>query len=325
VSAGNESGTLSLLSARVPEAATAGCRIWAVGGGKGGTGKSFITSSLGLTLSQLGHRVVVIDADFGGPNMHTFFGMKRQGPTLSDFFDRKRPLSELVVPTGHENLGVVSGDLNTLDSNNITYTQKQKLFRHIRALPAQYVLIDLGSGATSNIIDTFLLADTKIVVIVPEVTALENMFHFVKNVFFRQVRMSLPDGPQREAVERIWRERDRHGFTDFRGLLDYLAAERPDIGHQLAGMMEGFAVNVVLNRVRKQRDVSVGTSVRSVLMKCLGFRAQYAGYVEYDESVMQATNDREPYLSRYGTSRCAFQLRRLNENLIHGLQVRVGA
>jgi MinD-like ATPase involved in chromosome partitioning or flagellar assembly len=37
--------------------------IWAVGGGKGGTGKSFVASSLGLSLAGLGHDVVLVDAD----------------------------------------------------------------------------------------------------------------------------------------------------------------------------------------------------------------------------------------------------------------------
>lgn len=42
-------------------------RIWAVGGGKGGTGKSFITSSLGTCLALKGSKTILLDADLGGP------------------------------------------------------------------------------------------------------------------------------------------------------------------------------------------------------------------------------------------------------------------
>ncbi|MCJ7485439.1 MAG: P-loop NTPase, partial [Candidatus Aminicenantes bacterium] len=51
-------------------------RIWAIGGGKGGTGKSFVAASLGLHLASLDREVVLVDADFGAPNLHTLLGVK---------------------------------------------------------------------------------------------------------------------------------------------------------------------------------------------------------------------------------------------------------
>jgi flagellar biosynthesis protein FlhG len=37
--------------------------IWAIGGGKGGTGKSFVTSTMGTNLAFRGKKVTLIDAD----------------------------------------------------------------------------------------------------------------------------------------------------------------------------------------------------------------------------------------------------------------------
>lgn len=39
--------------------------IWAIGGGKGGSGKSFLAANIGICLSKLGARVILIDADLG--------------------------------------------------------------------------------------------------------------------------------------------------------------------------------------------------------------------------------------------------------------------
>ena len=63
--------------ARVPnkKVEPSGGRIIAVGGGKGGVGKSLVTSSLGISLAQHGKRVVVLDADLGGANLHTCLGL----------------------------------------------------------------------------------------------------------------------------------------------------------------------------------------------------------------------------------------------------------
>jgi flagellar biosynthesis protein FlhG len=38
-------------------------KIWAIGGGKGGTGKTFITSAMGTYIAGKGKRVILIDID----------------------------------------------------------------------------------------------------------------------------------------------------------------------------------------------------------------------------------------------------------------------
>ena len=49
----------------------ASLRIIGVGGGKGGIGKSLLSASLGIDLARRGYRVVLLDADLGGANLHT--------------------------------------------------------------------------------------------------------------------------------------------------------------------------------------------------------------------------------------------------------------
>ena len=63
--------------------------IWAIGGGKGGTGKSFIISSMANCLAMQGKKVVLIDADLGGANLHTFLGIDKPSLSLSDFFEKR--------------------------------------------------------------------------------------------------------------------------------------------------------------------------------------------------------------------------------------------
>ena len=82
--------------------------IWAVGGGKGGTGKSFISSSLAIHLSSLKEDVVLIDADLGGPNLHTFLGMEEFNIDLGNFFTNKVPrLQDTISLTPFEVLKLI--------------------------------------------------------------------------------------------------------------------------------------------------------------------------------------------------------------------------
>jgi flagellar biosynthesis protein FlhG len=62
--------------------------IWAIGGGKGGTGKSLISANLGVALSKMGKQVLLVDADLGCANLHTLFGVEPE-MTLSDFVQGK--------------------------------------------------------------------------------------------------------------------------------------------------------------------------------------------------------------------------------------------
>jgi len=55
-------------------------KIIAVGSGKGGVGKSTFTANLALTLSSMGHKVGVIDADIYGPSLPMIFGKRDEKP-----------------------------------------------------------------------------------------------------------------------------------------------------------------------------------------------------------------------------------------------------
>jgi flagellar biosynthesis protein FlhG len=299
-----------------------GAQVWAIGGGKGGTGKSFVTSSLGVTLAGRGSRVVLLDADLGGANLHSFLGIKRPRQSLTDFFERGRPLRDLVVDSGVERMGLVTGDVHSLASDSVKFTQKLKLFRHIRNMEADYVLIDLGAGSHNNTLDTFLLADRMVVVTVPEITAIENLYHFIKNVFFRRLKDVLGEHGLKDAALEVWKNRDSHGIRNLRELVDHLRSSRPGLGEVLDRELGAFSIHLVLNQVRSSGEVSIGASVRSVFRKFLGFQTLYTGYVEYDDAIWRCTNRGQPYMLACPTSNCAKEMRLVLERLLTGQQIR---
>src|SRR5579872_4861604 len=64
-------------------------RIVGVGGGKGGIGKSLLSASLGIELARRGNRVVLVDADLGGANLHTCLGIDLPAVGIGDFFEHR--------------------------------------------------------------------------------------------------------------------------------------------------------------------------------------------------------------------------------------------
>jgi flagellar biosynthesis protein FlhG len=256
--------------------------IWAVGGGKGGTGKTFVTCQLATSLASMGKRVILIDVDFGGANVHTFFGVKGHKHTISQFFEKKEKLENLVLETQVKNLFIVPGNSSAISPANVNYAQKIKLFRHIKRLHADYVLLDLGGGTSIDTIDTFLLADNLLVVAAPEITAIENLYQFIKSSYFRKLKSVLGEHGLKDYARDVWMNRSQYGIRTLLDLLDYLKSSSDKIKRVLDDELSDFHLNIILNKVRNVRELQEGFSVRSVCIKFIGVDARYVGYVEYD-------------------------------------------
>jgi flagellar biosynthesis protein FlhG len=297
--------------------------IWAVGGGKGGTGKTFVASSIGTYLARKGRQVVLVDMDIGGANLHSFFGLGRPRKSLTGFFETGASLPDLLLQTDLDNLSLISGDIDSIASDKIKFTQKLKLFRQIMRLNVQNVVIDLGAGTHHNTIDTFLIADKMIVVLAPEVIAIENMYHFVKNALFRRVKNTLKEYGFKEIVEHVWDRRQSYGIKNLREFIEYLKTSFSYLGTILDHELAGFKIYLVLNMVRNAQDILLGASVRSVLMKYLGISIEYPGYIENNDAVWKSVRERKPFMLNYLLTGCAKQIEVLTENLLKGREVEI--
>ena len=298
-------------------------KIWAIGGGKGGTGKSFLTSAMGTYIAGKGKKVILIDIDIGGANLHSFLGISRPKKSLTDFFEKGASLNKLAVKTGIDNMSLITGDIHSLASDNIKFTQKLKLFRHIMKLNKHYVIIDLGAGSHNNTIDTFLMADKKVVILEPEITSVENLYHFIKNALFRKLRMSLREYGFKDIVEQMWERREEYKIKNLRELIDSIRVNFSHVGDIIDKELSDFKLSLILNKIRSSDDILIGSSVKSIFMKYLGVDTKFAGFVEYDDSVWRSVRERRPFMLNYSLSRSAKEVEVFTENLLKGKEIKL--
>ena len=94
--------------------------IIAVGGGKGGIGKSVVCTNLAAGMALSGQKVILVDTDFGASNLHALLGISNPEHGFQDFFDPEIPNpSSLLLNTGISNLKFVSGAGDNPGSANI--------------------------------------------------------------------------------------------------------------------------------------------------------------------------------------------------------------
>jgi flagellar biosynthesis protein FlhG len=283
----------------------AGPCVWAVGGGKGGVGKSVLTANLAIALARRGRRCVVLDADLGGANLHTILGVRKPHRTLSDFVSRAVPgLADVLCETPIPNLHLLSGARAFLDMANPKHTQKERLLRHVQTLEADHVFLDLSAGSAFNVLDFFLAARRGIVVVVPEPTSVENAYHFLKAAFFRSLSRATRHPGVRMAVEQVAKERGELDVHSPRELLARVLELDPVAGAALAERARAFAPLLVVNQARTPEHRTVGNDMVVACREYLGTELDYIGAVARDEAVHFAVSRRQPVLE--STQSCAF-------------------
>ncbi len=269
--------------------------IIAVGGGKGGSGKSFVTANMGVSLAKQGQKVIMVDTDLGGANLHTFLGLSPPQITLDDFIKRRvENIRSVIVNTEIPNLGLVIGARDILDAANPKVHQKLKIIRHIRNLESDYVIVDLGAGNSFNVLDFFLISDGGILVVTPEPTSIENAYRFIKSAFYRKLKKLTRHPEAREVIETAMNQRNERGIRTPLDLIEAVENIDGSIGQMIRREVEGFRPKLIVNQVRTKGDVDVGFSMRSACLRFFAISLSYIGYIAYDNEVWQSVQRRRP-------------------------------
>ena len=284
--------------------------IWPIGGGKGGTGKSFLTSNIGILLARQGFKTLLIDADLGTPNLHTIIGLPNPEISLSDFLNKKvATLEETVLEMPIHNLFLISGAGNKLDISNLAHEQKMKMLRAISRLDYDYILLDLGAGTSFNTIDFFTLSDSGIFVCIPEPTSIENIYRLIRSVYVRKIRQVLRIDRFRSLAEKAEAQDQDAIIHHPEYLLNMLKHIDPEQGSKIERILKAFQFKLVLNQVRRQDSPRIGVLICKIVEKHLGMRIQFIGNVSFDERVHEAVCRKESFVEKYSYSQATLDLK----------------
>lgn len=291
--------------------------ILAIGGGKGGVGKSFLASNLGILLAKANHSTILIDADLGGANLHTCLGIPAPDVTFSDFVNHASArLDDVILRTSLDNLSLISGAQDFLGIANPKYSQKIKITRAIQKLDVDYVILDLGAGTSYNTLDFFLMADKGVIVVLPEPTSIENAYRFIKSAYYRKLKMASSDPDIRGLIEKAMDKKNELGLKTPSDVMDHIRNIDAATGQELERQMESFHPRIVLNQVRSMDDVKIGYSMQSACMKYFGVKVDFIGYVENDEQVWQSIRKRQPIALNGDYMKSVRNLRTISFNLL---------
>jgi flagellar biosynthesis protein FlhG len=274
-------------------------QIWAIGGGKGGAGKSVVSTILAFWLARMGKRTVLVDVDLGGANLHTLLGIKNPLKTLNDFITKKsEALEDICIHTGTQNLRLISGASDVLSLANPHFSQKVKLINHFSRLDADYVILDLGAGTSFNVLDFFLAANKKIIVLTPEPTSIQNAYIFIRNAVYRKLSRLSSNTPSLQAlIKTAMNPKNMLKIQTVKRLLQFIEESGgKDVMDVLRKEIEKIRLTVITNMARDNKEKNAGRIVQIVAEKYLTIQSTELCSVSYDRQIRAMVSDMTPLI-----------------------------
>jgi flagellar biosynthesis protein FlhG len=154
--------------------------IIAITSGKGGVGKTNVVINLAASLARLGHRVGVIDADFGLGNIDVLLGMAPEFH-LGHVLSGDKTLDEIVVrgPLGIRIVPAGSGIRALTQLGRHEWRKFEAIVRKISA-DLDFLLIDTAAGISDNVVELLTLAERVLVVTSYEPAAVVDAYAVIK-------------------------------------------------------------------------------------------------------------------------------------------------
>ncbi|POQ98670.1 cobalamin biosynthesis protein CobQ [Alkalispirochaeta sphaeroplastigenens] len=293
-------------------------KIIPIAGGKGGIGKTELCANLGVRLGQLGYRTIVVDLDLGGSNLHSALGVKNKNPGLGNFLsDRALSFEALLSPTPYQNLQFIPGDVLVAGTPNITYAQKRSILRNLEEMDADYILLDLGAGASNNVVDFFLVANSGLIVTSPHVGAIVNAYSFLKNAVFRFLFRAFSGESEVEKFLRNQIKERRPGNpVKVSSVLEAMAQIDTDQALKAKRYIDLLQPLLVLNMVRSTDDLNIGESLRDLVGKNLSITFDALGMIVHDESLAAAHRAHKPVVAANPDSFVGIEIDRIAQKIV---------
>lgn len=166
-------------------------KVVAITSGKGGVGKSTLTSNIAYLLSKQGHKVAILDADIGLANLQVMFNVKPKA-SFFDYFEGKAKIEQILTPTEYKNVTLIAGksgyEYTSVNNSMVFSTVVNEI---ITLDKFDVLLIDTGAGLNNYVQEFLELTDNILAVTTTDPSALTDVYALMKMLSTKKDKLML--------------------------------------------------------------------------------------------------------------------------------------
>ena len=155
-------------------------QVISITSGKGGVGKTTLSSNLAYELRRQGHQVLLLDGDFGMSNIEVMYKV-RPPKNLHDVLFRNAALEEVICEL-EPGLDLISGGSGLYEMSKLTMEQKRQVLMEISSLQKVYdfMIVDTAPGYSEQVLYLNSAVDKVCVVITPDPSSFTDSYALIK-------------------------------------------------------------------------------------------------------------------------------------------------
>ncbi len=301
-------------------------KIIAIGGAKGGVGKSLFAANLSVVLSSMGLKTVVADLDLGGANMHLYLGITYLKNSINNYLRKQYDSIDDIMTSTKYGPVLIGGDSSQLGTSNIHFTQKLKLLNAIKTINADCIILDLGGDTSYNMLDFFLAADAGVVMTTCEPASYLDAYNFIKVAIYRKLNRifgsesnnEFEANPElKQIIKHATSSSHNTSVKNINELLDSLRTQQPQSVSFISDVLKNFSPHLIINRITSGTNIKpYSDRIRNVSKKMLTIDVKHTGSINYCPEFENSVKGLIPYSVSYPKSELTNNIRQIANILL---------
>jgi len=273
-------------------------QVLPIASGKGGVGKSLVAANLSVALAQAGKRVYLVDLDLGASNLHLLLGISGIKKGLGTYLcNPDTSFESIILDTEYSGLKFIPGDAEIPGLANVKKSQKKELLKRLLSLETDFLIMDLGAGSSSTVLDFFLSSQRGLLVTAPTLTATLNAYLFLKNAVFRILFSVLnKKSPALEYLEKLRSDGNSMQKVYIPKLLENIKERDPEGFEKYRQRQKGFHPQLILNMLDDPADSKKAGKIRRSCKEYLDIEMEHLGIIYRDHLQDIALSSRLPII-----------------------------
>ena len=261
-------------------------QMWALTSGKGGVGKSFLSSSLAICMAKKGQSVILIDLDMHGGNLHTCLGLEPSEKNLRYFFSGQMAIKEVLQSTSIPNLSFIQGVWDSWQLFSFSYFHLNMLFQSLQSLDVDLVILDLSLANHDIYLHALNRVNCRLMITTPEPMSVERTYRFIESYLVHCLSDSLTPLEKNRFIHSLHMyKKEKQGKLFF--FSEFIQSQSQALRDRFQRFQE-TKLYLIVNGCRVKSHFKLGKSMESICLKYYDIDVCALGSIEFDNTIWQS-------------------------------------